>query len=253
MIKVQDFISNIWDGEYTPLDIDNILRLITNGYKEQAISSILQDVFSLEEGKLKEYANENLNINYSDEFKGFNLMIWLHGDEAGLAEKRKELYFDAFPEQYMRMHNFRLMLYKHIDIKPLSKQTTSVSPIHWLNGEKSLRLFIEEIKSAGLIVNRDTDKIIQEHFKKFDKTPQPIKWIKSNRLLIYLFSKLSEAGIIDTMDRQYKLITEHFLDKKGQHLKTDSLKSDYYNMKNFHTSDPKGSKTVDCIIEKLNS
>lgn len=130
-------------------------------------------------------------------------------------------------------------------------QAKQIQPIHWLKGEKSLRQFIDSLNSAGLIDSRETDDIIQEHFRQTDQTPQPIQWSKSNRLLIYLFNKLTEAGLIDTMDRQFQLISEHFLSKKGQPLKADNLKSDSYNMKTFFTSEPKGSETIDRIIQEL--
>ena len=128
-------------------------------------------------------------------------------------------------------------------------QINNIHPIHWIKGEESLRLFLDTIKNAGLIEIRETDEIIQEHFRQTDKSPQPIKWSKTNRLLIYLFSKLTKAGLVDTMDRQFKLITEHFLDKKGQPLKRDSLKQDFQNMK--YSSDPRGAKTIDKIIQEL--
>jgi len=128
-------------------------------------------------------------------------------------------------------------------------QVKNMHPIHWLKGDESLRQFLDIIKSAGLIENRVIDEIIQEHFRQTDKKPQPIQWSKSNRLLIYLFNKLTEAGLIDTMDRQFKLITEHFLDRHGQKFKRDSLKQDFQNMK--YSSDPRGSKTIDKIIQEV--
>lgn len=126
---------------------------------------------------------------------------------------------------------------------------TEINPIHWLKGEQSLRLFIEELKSAGLVEERKTEDIIQEHFKQSDQTPNPFKWTNTNRLLIYLFKRLSESGLVDTMDKQFKLITEHFLDKKGQPFKRNSLKQDSYNLK--YNSDPKGSNIIENIISKL--
>jgi hypothetical protein len=126
-------------------------------------------------------------------------------------------------------------------------EINNIQPIHWLEKEESLRLFLQSIKKEGLIENRDTEEIIQEHFRQTDKKPQPIHWRKSNRLLIYLFNKLSEAGRVDTMGRQFQLITEHFLDKNGQSFKRDSLKQDNQNMK--YSSDPRGSKTIDSIID----
>ena len=135
------------------------------------------------------------------------------------------------------------------DNKP---QVKGIQPIHWLKGEESLRQFIDLLKSAGLIENREVDKIIQEHFRRTDQTPQPIQWSKSNRLLIYLFNKLIEVGLVDnTMDRQFQLISEHFLNKKGEPLKADNLRVDSYNMKTFHNSDPRGSENIDKIIQEL--
>lgn len=126
-------------------------------------------------------------------------------------------------------------------------QVSNIQPIHWLNREESLRLFIDSLKSAGLIENRETDEIIQEHFRQSDKKPQPIKWSKSNRLLNYLFWQLREAGLIDK-ERKYKIITEHFLNRHGKPLKRDSLKNDIDEIK---YNSPKGSKVIDNIIESL--
>lgn len=129
------------------------------------------------------------------------------------------------------------------------KSDKVIEPIHWLKGEKSLSRFLESLKGAGLIENRESDEIIQEHFRQTDQAPQSIQWSKSNRLLIYLFNKLTEAGLVDTMGRQFKLITEHFLDRHGQKFKRDSLKQDFQNMK--YSSDPRGSKTIDKIIQEV--
>ncbi|SMO83627.1 hypothetical protein [Gracilimonas mengyeensis] len=126
---------------------------------------------------------------------------------------------------------------------------SNIQPIHWLKGDESLRMFLQSIKKVGLIENRDTNDLIQEHFRQADQTPQPIQWSKTNRLLIYLFNKLSEAGLIDTMDRQFKLITDHFLDRHRKPFKRDSIKQDSQNMK--YSSDPRGSKTIDSIIQSL--
>ena len=137
-------------------------------------------------------------------------------------------------------------VYRFDDKKP---QVNTIQPIHWLKGDKSLKKLIEELKKANLIENRETKEIIEEHFKQTNKKPKPIHWHKSNRLLNYLFKKLSKADIIDTMDRKFKLITEHFLDKKGEPLKRNSLKQDYQNMK--ISGDPRGAKMVDTIIKKF--
>lgn len=165
--------------------------------------------------------------------------------------------FKQYRDIIMDCKDARRALKKEIDlyendILPESKSKLlikQINPIHWLKGEESLRQFLDTIKSAGLIESRETDEIIQEHFRQTGQTPQPIQWSKSNRLLIYLFNKLTETGLIDTMDRQFQLITEHFLDKKGQPFKRDSLKQDNQNMK--YSSDPRGSKTIDRIIQEL--
>jgi len=135
-------------------------------------------------------------------------------------------------------------VYKFDDAEP---QVNNIQPIHWLKGEESLRKFLDNIKSTGLIENRETDDIIQEHFRQSDKKPQPIKWSKSNRLINYLFWQLREAGLIDK-ERKYKIITEHFLNRHGKPLKRDSLKNDIDEIK---YNSPKGSKVIDNIIESL--
>lgn len=134
-------------------------------------------------------------------------------------------------------------VYKFDDQEP---QFNNIQPIHWLKDE-FLRQFLDSLKSAGLIENRDTEEIIQEHFRESSKKPLPIKWSKSNRLINYLFWQLREAGLIDK-ERKFKIIAEHFLNRHGKPLKSDSLKSDIEEIK---YNSPKGSKVIDNIIESL--
>lgn len=135
-----------------------------------------------------------------------------------------------------------------------SKQKTDgrskhLKPIIWRKDKQALKLFLEELKKSGLIKINNTDEIIKHHFSQSDKAYDLIQWCSTNRLLIYMFNKLTEVGLVDDMDRKFKLITEHFLDNKGQSLNRDSMKQDSTNMK--FNSDPRGSKTIDSIIQTI--
>lgn len=90
-------------------------------------------------------------------------------------------------------------------------KSSTVKPIHWLNGEESLRQFIEDLKRAGMIEKRETEDIIQEHFevdgKKPVNQPKPIVWTGTKVLLAHLISGLDDILEIRHI---WKTITPHF-------------------------------------------
>jgi|SRR5690625_668848 len=257
MIQVSDFISNIWDGKYSPLDIKNILREVTNGFNKNDLRSVELSIYLFEEEKLEEFANNNRDVDYSNEFDNLSLGSWLNGDDSDLYKRRKEIYFNAYPNQYMRMYNFRKMIHNHIKSSHYSNFNQKIAPIHWLKGEDSLSLFIEELKSAGLIENRETEEIIQEHFRVEDKLPtkesKPIKWLINIKFLAYLIDRLGEEFIINIKGSKHKLTANHFVNSDGNDLNTSSLSSFLSQIKKHGRSTDKNISSIENIIQRIKS
>lgn len=255
MITVKEFINNVWDGNYTTLDIKNILKEITDGFKKEALLSIELSSLLLEEDKLEEYAKDNLDINYSEESKGLTLNQMRQKDENEFTKKRREIYFNAFPVQYTRMYNFRRMLYRYLESSSSSIETSSMISIHWLKGEESLRLFIEELISAGLIENRETEEIIQEHFyvngNMPTKEPEPIKWLIESKYLAYLMHRLAEEFIINIKGKKHQLTASHFINSEGEQLKPKSLASQLSQIQNEKSNNT--IQTIESTLSKLKS
>jgi hypothetical protein len=92
-------------------------------------------------------------------------------------------------------------------------QVNIIQPIHWLKGVESLRQFIELLKSAGFIENRETEEIIQEHFdvdgQKPTKEPEPIVWEATKVLLAHLINDLDSINAIKA-DHIWKVTAPHF-------------------------------------------
>jgi hypothetical protein len=275
-MTTKEFFESVYNGELFETDIKDYVKSKTENYDPDLFLSFCRDFDIFLAVKRKELEDlisvnqlmdlDKKDIIYLTEFevktffiKGFmensnQLSIWFKNDKLynlDFIDSDRVLNIDKmfFPAKLALLEFLKDYLL-HIWFEVIHTQNT-IQSINWLKGSDSLRQFLDSIKKAGLIENRDTDEIIQEHFRQTDQTLQPIQWSKSNRLLIYLFNKLTEADLVDTMDRQFQLISEHFLNKKGQPLKADNLKSDSYNMKNFYTSDPKGSETIDRIIQEL--
>lgn len=273
-----EFFESVYNGKLFESDIRHYVKTVTDNYQPDKFYTFCDDFdlfLAITRKELEDGISEDelksldkSEIIYLNEFEERTFFIrgfYQDSDISHLWLKNKNLYcLDLIASN--KILNIERLFYpsklallewlkRHLidilfDEFSSSKKKLVVQPIIWLKNE-SLSQFIEELKSAGLIDDRDTMEIIQEHFRQTDKLPQPIKWNKSNRLIIYLFSKLSETGLIDTIGRPHQLITEHFLDKKGQPFKAENLKSDFYNMKNYYTSDPRGSNIIDRIISKL--
>ena len=270
-MKTWELFEAVYSGELlNEVDIYNEVELITDQFEQNKLQLLCDDFDRFLISKRNEkygsqvellLKKERGDINEKEYFKRLSelkkpiIFIDDHFNDSGelekkLAERAKhklsndgclsEFYLSALKGLLIDLKR------KHIDKE---SEIKNIQPINWLKREESLRQFLDIIKSAGLIENRVIDEIIQEHFRQTDKKPQPIQWSKSNRLLIYLFNRLTEAGLIDTMDRQFKLITEHFLDRHGKQFKRDSLKQDFQNMK--YSSDPRGANTIDKIIQEL--
>lgn len=141
-------------------------------------------------------------------------------------------------------------VYRFDDKEP---QVNNIQPIHWLAGEESLRLFLQSIKKAELIDNRETNNIIQEHFyvdgkKPTNKNSQPINWLKSKVLLAYLIEELSTKPNMNEPfiepDKKWQLTELHFTVKGkgiGRSLVNDIKQSRY----------PNGCEEIDSILKSL--
>lgn len=144
---------------------------------------------------------------------------------------------------------------KRIKKISLHKQFSSIQPIHWLKGEESLRRFIDSLKNAGLIENRETNEIIQEHFlvdfQKQQKEPKPIKWgmNKSDRLLLYFLHKVRDIGLIQ-YDSMWEIIRSHFVKSNGENFKINQLQSDWSNTGGYNYK-PRGHKKIDGILDSI--
>lgn len=145
-------------------------------------------------------------------------------------------------------------VYRYDDTKV---QTNSIQPLHWLKGEESLSLFIEELKSAGLIENRETEEIIQEHFRVEDKLPikepQPIKWLINIKYLAYLIDRLGDQFLINIKDSKHQLTASHFVNKQGNSLNVNSLSSLLSQLINHSSSKDKKLSSIEDIIQKVKS
>lgn len=136
-------------------------------------------------------------------------------------------------------------------------QVKNIQPINWLNGVESLRLFIEELKKAGMIEERQTEDIIQEHFdyngKKVNKVksvPQPINWLKSKVLLAYLIEELTTKperyDPFMESDKKWHLTNIHFVIKGKNNDR--SLVHDFKQ-----SPKPNGCTDIDSILKRISS
>lgn len=179
-----------------------------------------------------EYANElKKSVNSSEAV--VNLLIY-----PSLINRRTEPYLienstrlaimtkdPDSPDFKSNKKNARLVWYENIQKKKhfLAKrflqlihsetQKPEVIPIHWLQGKDSLRLLIDELKSAGLIEGRETEDVIQEHFvvdgQMPTKEPEPIIWKGNKVLLAHLISDLDSIKAIKS-DHFWKVTAPHF-------------------------------------------
>jgi hypothetical protein len=127
------------------------------------------------------------------------------------------------------------------------KSDKVIQPIIWLNGEESLRQFLENLKSAGLIENRETNEIIQEHFDVDGKKPtykesQPIVWRETKVLLAHLINGLERSKSVE-FKNIWKDLSPHFL-WNGK--KPTGLRQSAYN--NPH---PNNIDKIETIINEL--
>jgi hypothetical protein len=88
---------------------------------------------------------------------------------------------------------------------------------------------------------------------KIQNQIMPILWRKDNTQLCYLFELLKGKGFIATDDLA-KLISEHFLDKKGNPFKVKQLNDAIYNTKwQSKLGKCRNSEVLEDIVEKIDS
>jgi hypothetical protein len=90
------------------------------------------------------------------------------------------------------------------------------------------------------------EKRTTEHFE----SAEPIKWEKSERLLVYLFELLYEQGFIKHTQRSL-LISKHFINQDGKPFDNKQLNSakDSYNLNKQGV--PQNASTIQDIVKKI--
>ena len=130
-----------------------------------------------------------------------------------------------------------------------------IQPIHWCKGVQSLRQFIDSLKNAGLIENRETIEIIQEHFyvdgQKPTKEPKPMKWLIESKYLAYLMHRLAEEFIINIKGKKHQLTASHFISSENKELK--SLASQLSQILKYGKSSDTSISTIENIIQRVKS
>lgn len=199
-----------------------------------------------------------IELKYQKEsLQGMLEELKVYQDKINSVDAYRELIMDC--KYAINDVNKEILLYEN-DIIPEAKskpQVNNIQPIHWLKGEESLRQFLESIKSAGLIENRDTDEIIQEHFLVDGKAPnkklQLIKWLSESKYLAYLMHRLAEEFIINIKGRKHELTASHFISSKETSLNTNSLASQLSKIYKNGKSSDKNLSTIENIIQKVKS
>lgn len=125
----------------------------------------------------------------------------------------------------------------------------SKKPIYWKKSVETLRHFLDSLKSNGLIENRDTDDIIQEHFFVDGgintKESQPIKWMSTLSLLAYMIESLDRKYI--QPDNLWHDIMPHF-SKSGQ--TPQNMRQTANRYKNNKSGKPKAYQIIDDLLLK---
>lgn len=124
------------------------------------------------------------------------------------------------------------------------KQRAIFRLIGWLKGENVLLQLHKILLSYGYI---SCDyRTFKSHFNGADFPFKPMSWHSETVKLVYLFSRLVEEDFIPIHGYPHSLLKEHFLDRKGNILKNDSLRSSLNNVRN----NPR-IKIIENIINEL--
>lgn len=108
-------------------------------------------------------------------------------------------------------------------------ESLKMMPINWLKSKVLLKVLLDALIEQELIEKRDTEEIINEHFRveKVNPTekPKPLVWVAQIQLLPYLIEQLSQERFIEVKGAKHKLTALHFINGKGEKLNPDSLGS----------------------------
>jgi hypothetical protein len=134
----------------------------------------------------------------------------------------------------------------------LKPQIANSQHINWLESDESLEQFINALQKKNLIETRETEAIINNHFKPVreqNKEPVPIAWIyKYKNLLAYLIRELHNNRFI--VCRNIWQETEPHFSIDGEIVKGLRQCEDQYVHRN-NTGKPTNNKLIDNIIKSL--
>jgi hypothetical protein len=126
--------------------------------------------------------------------------------------------------------------------KPIKNKITS--KLGWLKGEKSLLLFYNLLFSYGFIsCGYDSFK---PNFLGSDTNTESIVWIAPIKHLVYIFDRLMADKFIPENRNIHLLLSEHFLDKKGEMLGRGSLRTSLNNVRSS-----KKNQAIEDLLDKL--
>lgn len=138
------------------------------------------------------------------------------------------------------------------EIGMVKKMIIAVEPNYFIN-QLSNSFF-----NVFPISNQETLSMENEQNKtdKPAKGVEPIRWLGTDRQLIYLINELESLNLISHGNQQFKLIKQHFC-KKDNTPFTDSLKKNANGMfgnkgtgKNTKGK-PKGQQKIDTVVKKV--
>ena len=158
-----------------------------------------------------------------------------------------------YPFEFYDLYRLRNLLIKlkREHVANDAEEAPKMQPIKWHKSEEALRQLIEALKKNGLIQSRETENIIQEHFRQSHKEPKPINWTAPVSLFAYLIEELNKDGAIKPIshpDYIWYDIAPHFL-IKGEAPK--SLRQTANRYKQNKSGKPKHHEKIDNIIQSL--
>lgn len=254
-MKVEEFL-----GSFSHEEIENKMHEIQRAGKKVPILSDrvhnkpihISDFF---ERKKTDFKKKSL----TDEQKKKREEFLLDFEENKKIILDTEKLFDPHGIEFFSLYRLRNILvdlkikhtdsiYKFEDIEP---HINKIQPIKWLKSDEALRQLIEALKKNGLIQSRETENIIQEHFRQSHKEPKPINWTAPVSLFAYLIEELNKDGAIKPIshpDYIWYDIAPHFL-IKGEAPK--SLRQTANRYKQNKSGKPKHHEKIDNIIQSL--
>ena len=257
-MKVWDFFDEVYRCELLELDIYRKVQQLTGNFDETKLFILSKDLdyylWIKEDELLASYSREEIQ-NKVDELERAGKKIPMI-DLPNWSEKMPNKVLDV--KKLMSHHELFCLYQLRQLLDELQKKQTgadtrqrkhcpnTIQAIIWQDSGENLRQLIESLKKHKLISNTDTDKIIREHFKEPQEQPEPINWLKSQRLLIYLLVQLQKREFI-AHENEWQLYSKHFL-IKGKAVRSASLKSE---ASNILAEQPKGYQQIDTILESI--